>query len=114
MRNSAVVGSVTSPSSVIKLGVNWMYASIAFIKGELQKARMLRRCCWPTAVPILPGEVPMIAEGFLANEFLPQGRPPQSIAFLSAPGTERLYSGVTKKTASTAAIASFSARAGGG
>ena len=45
--------------------------SIEFISGELQKARMLRRCCWPTAVPILPGDVPITAEGFRAKLFLP-------------------------------------------
>ena len=36
------------------------------------------------------------------------------MAFFSAPGIERLYSGVTNRTASTAAIASFSAVASGG
>src|SRR5690242_7620951 len=95
-------------------GVNSMYASMAFMSGELQKARMLRRCCWATAVPILPGEVPMMAEGFRANEFFPHGRLAQSIAFLSAPGIDRLYSGVTKRTASTDAMASLSARPAGG
>ena len=47
---------------------------------------MLRSCCWATAVPIFPGEVPMTAEGLCAKEFLPEGRLAQSIAFLSAPG----------------------------
>src|SRR5215217_690139 len=95
-------------------GVNSMYASTAFIIGELQKERMLLRCCWPTAVPIFPGDVPIIADGLRANEFFPHGRLAQSIAFLSPPGIDRLYSGVTKRTASTEAIASFSARAAGG
>ena len=45
-----------------------MYASIEFIRGELQKARMLRRCCCATAVPIFPGDVPMTADGLRANE----------------------------------------------
>ena len=36
------------------------------------------------------------------------------MAFFSAPGIERLYSGVTNSTASTAASASLSALAGGG
>src|SRR3954468_5736879 len=114
LRNSAVESTVTSPSSVMRPGVNWMYASIAFICGELQKLRMLLRCCWAIAVPIAPGEVPMIADGLRANEFLPHGRLAQSIAFLRTPGMERLYSGVTKRTASTLAIASLSARAGAG
>src|SRR4029079_74801 len=95
-------------------GVNWMYASIAFICGELQKLRMLRRCCCPTAVPILPGDVPMVADGLRLKEFFPHGLLAQSIAFFSAPGTERLYSGVTKITASTWSIASLRARAGAG
>src|SRR5688500_8183522 len=95
-------------------GVNSMYASTAFICGELQKLRMLLRCCCPTAVPIFPGDVPIVAEGLRWNEFLPHGRLAQSMAFLSPPGIDRLYSGVTNTTASTAAIASFSARAGAG
>src|SRR6476661_5224803 len=95
-------------------GVNSMYASIAFISGELQKAMMLRRCCCATAVPILPGEVPMMPDGLRAKELVPQGRLAQSIAFFSPPGIDRLYSGVTNSTASTDAIALLSAFAGGG
>jgi hypothetical protein len=80
----------------------------------LQKLRMLLRCCWATAVASFPGDVPIVADGLRANEFLPHGRLAQSIAFLSAPGIERLYTGVTNRTASPPAIASWSARAGGG
>jgi hypothetical protein len=83
-------------------------------RGELQKLRMLRRCCCATAVPILPGDVPMTADGLRANEFLPYGRHAQSIAFFNAPGMDRLYSGVTNNTASTAAIAFLNAVATGG
>src|SRR5688500_3098569 len=93
----------------MRFGVNSMYASMALNIGELQKAMMLRTCCWPTAVPILPGDVPITADGFRAKEFFPHGRLAQSMAFFSAPGMERLYSGVTKSTASTAAMASLSA-----
>ena len=75
---------------------------------------MLRRCCCATAVLILPGDVPMTADGLRANEFLPYGRLAQSIAFFNAPGMDRLYSGVTNNTASTAAIASLNAVATGG
>jgi hypothetical protein len=49
-----------------------------------------------------------------SNEFCPHGREAQSIAFFSAPGMERLYSGVTNRIASADRIASFSARASGG
>ena len=44
-------------------------ASMEFISRELQNARMLRGCCWPTAVPIFPGDVPITPEGFRVNEF---------------------------------------------
>jgi hypothetical protein len=84
------------------------------MSGELQKARMLRRCCCPTAVPILPGEAPITADGFLVNAFWPYRLLAQSIAFFSAPGMDRLYSGVTKRTASTATIAFLNSVATGG
>jgi hypothetical protein len=61
-----------------------------------------------------PGEVPITPVGLRANEFLPQGRLAQSMAFFSPPGIERLYSGVTKSTASTSAMDCLSARATGG
>jgi len=50
-----------------------------------------------TAVPMLPGEAPMMPVGLRANELAPQGREPQSMAFFSAPGMDRLYSGDTKR-----------------
>ena len=59
-------------------------------------------------------EVTMTADGLRAKAFFPYGRLAQSIAFFSPPGIERLYSGVTNNTASTAAIASFKAAATGG
>ena len=55
-----------------------------------------------TAVPMLPGEAPMIPVGLRANELVPQGREPQSMAFFSAPGMDRLYSGETKRMPSEA------------
>ena len=85
--------SVTSPSAVIRPGLNWMYASTLFISGELQKHSTPRRLLCATAVPIEPGDVPITPDGFRANEFLPQGRLAQSIAFFRPPGIERLYSG---------------------
>jgi hypothetical protein len=56
------------------------------------------------AVPIWPTEAPITAAGMWSKEFCPHGRDAQSIAFFNAPGIERLYSGVTKRIASTAAI----------
>src|SRR5215207_3628615 len=67
-----------------------------------------------TAVPMLPGDAPMIPVGFRAKELVPQGREPQSMAFLSGPGMERLYSGEMKRIPSEASMASLRARAAGG
>lgn len=61
-----------------------------------------------------PSEVLMIVDGFHVNEFPPWGRRARSMTFLSAPGIERLYSGVTAITASTPAKASLNAFATGG
>ena len=55
-------------------------------------------------MPIAPGDVPITAAGLREKELLPYGRLAQSMAFFKQPGMERLYSGVTKSTASTAAI----------
>ena len=91
-----------------------MYASGAFICGELQKPSMLRRCCCATAVPIAPGDVPITADGLRVNEFLPHGRLAQSIAFFSPPGIDRLYSGRHEQHGVDAAIASLAPCATGG
>ncbi len=66
-------------------------------------ASMARRCCWAMAVPAAPTEAPMTPAGLPGQELWPQGREPWSMAFLRGAGTERLYSGVTKMTASAAA-----------
>ncbi|MGY3319103.1 hypothetical protein ACVWYS_003804 [Arthrobacter sp. TE12231] len=58
-----------------------------------------------TAVPMPPGEAPMIPVGLREKELVPEGRDPQSMAFLSAPGMDRLYSGETNRMPSDAAIA---------
>ena len=50
--------------------------------------------------PMTPGERLRIAPGLPFHALLPYGRDATSIAFLSTPGTERLYSGVTNSTAS--------------
>jgi hypothetical protein len=67
-----------------------------------------------TAVPILPIDAPAMPVGFRANAFVPQGREPQSMAFLSAPGIDRLYSGDTNRIPSDPSIAALSARASAG
>jgi hypothetical protein len=88
-----------------------MYASTEFMSGELQNAITPRRLCCASAVPIGPIDAPMIADGLRAKEFSPQGRLAQSMSFLSPPGMERLYSGVTKRIASLSAIAFLNVRA---
>src|SRR5262245_8297157 len=39
-----------------------------------------RRCCCAKALPIAPGEVPVMKVGLPVQEFLPHGRAPQSMA----------------------------------
>jgi hypothetical protein len=56
----------------------------------------------------------MTAAGRWSNEFCPHGREAQSMAFFRAPGMDRLYSGVTNRTASAAAIDALRVRASGG
>ena len=48
------------------------------------------------------GEVPVTAAGFPAHEFWPEGRVPQSMAFLSRAGIDRLCSGAKIRKASAA------------
>jgi hypothetical protein len=63
---------------------------------------------------MLPGEAPMIAVGLRANELRLRGRDPQSIAFFSAPGIERLYSGETIRMPSADSTAALKSSAGCG
>ena len=51
----------------------------------------------------------MTAAGLPGQEFLPQGRAPQSMAFLSTAGIERLCSGVTNSRASDLGDVGFEA-----
>ena len=60
-----------------------------------------------TAVPIPPGDAPMMPVGLRANEFFPHGRDAQSMAFFSAPGIDRLYSGETISRPSDASMSSL-------
>ena len=61
-----------------------------------------------------PPEVPMTAAGLPGQEVLPQGRAPQSMAFLSTAGIERLCSGVTNRRASEASISALKRATGAG
>jgi len=54
----------------------------------------------------------MTATGLFLKALVAIGREPQSRAFLRAPGTDELYSGVAKKTASTSRTSSRNASTG--
>ena len=56
----------------------------------------------------------MIAAGFPRSGVLAGGREAQSMAFLSTPGTPKLYSGVTTRSASASRMAVFRAATGSG
>ncbi|VTR76666.1 hypothetical protein CHMI_01428 [Cellulomonas hominis] len=106
--------SCTAPPGPNTAGSKWTYASGEFSCGASRKLSTLRIEDCITAVPIFPMDAPMMPVGFRANEFVPQGRDPQSIAFFSAPGIDRLYSGDTNRMPSADSTASFRARASGG
>ena len=67
----------------------------------------VRKFACASAVPIAPGEVPVMKPGLPGQTLLPHGRAPQSMAFLSAVGIDRLCSGVTINTPSALAISSL-------
>ena len=92
----AVLSSVTVPSSSIRPRLEGGYRSRRRISRTPCAPRIWRRCCCASAVPIAPGEVPVTAASLAGPEFLPHGRAPQSMAFFSTAGIERLCSGVTK------------------
>ncbi len=66
------------------------------------------------AVEMAPPEVPVTATGLPGQEVLPQGRAPQSMAFLSTAGIERLCSGVTNSRASEASTSALKRATGAG
>src|SRR5580693_10615496 len=76
--------------------------------------RICLRCCCPTAVPMAPGDVPVMATGLSRQTFSVTGLEPQSIAFLRTAGSDLLNSGMTMKTASARRISSVNLRTGSG
>ena len=56
----------------------------------------------------------MMAAGLPGQEVLPQGRAPQSMAFFSTAGIERLCSGVTNSRASEASTSALKRATGAG
>src|SRR5579859_168195 len=69
-------------------------------------ASTLRSSAWAQTAPNAPMLAPTTATGLFRSGFVASGREAQSIAFLSWPGTEWLYSGVAMRIASAPAIAS--------
>ena len=78
-----------------------------------RKTIMRRKSYWTRPPPSGPGEADWIAIGFPAKGWFGR-RDTQSMAFLSPPGREKLYSGVQKITPSAARIASAKALTGAG
>jgi hypothetical protein len=66
-----------------------------------------RKCVCAMAAPSAPGDAPVMAAGFRSTSFDHTAGRPQSIAFLSKAGMERLCSGVTNSSASAAAISAL-------
>jgi hypothetical protein len=76
---------------------------------ELVNSKAWRSWLWPRAVPVWPGEAPMIPTGLPLSAAFEGGREAQSTAFFMTPGTPWLYSGVTNSTPSAARIAALNA-----
>src|SRR5204863_8579667 len=69
-----------------------------------RKTIMRRKSYWTRPPPSGPGEADWIAIGLPAKGWFGR-RETQSMAFLSPPGSEKLYSGVQKMSPSAAGIA---------
>ena len=82
--------------------VPMMMADLAAARPLIQAGRLRA-----IAVPAAPGEVPITAAGLPSKALSPYGREAVSMAFLSTPGMERLYSAVTNSSASAWRIAAF-------
>src|SRR3954469_16241766 len=82
------------------------YAPEAFI--------VLRTSACAQTAPNRPVLAPMTAVGLERRTFSGNGRDAQSIAFLSEPGSEALYSGVAISSASAPSTAAKNARTGSG
>jgi hypothetical protein len=66
--------------------------------------RIFRSSAWAQVAPKSPVDAPDDATGLLRRTLVAIGREIQSRAFLSAPGTDALYSGVANRTALAPAI----------
>src|SRR5262249_4032923 len=101
--------STSSPCSSKRMNASGTSTSGCSITFARENSTAARRCSCARAVPPRPVEAPMIATGLPVSGDASAGREAQSIAFLSTPGTPRLYSGVAIRTASASRIASLRA-----
>src|SRR4051794_16848294 len=95
-----------SPS---KASSAWPIGSSRSITRAPSAASTLRASACAQTAPNRPVEAPTTAAGLLRSGDSAIGREIQSSAFLSCPGSERLYSGVATSTASASSIAARSA-----
>ena len=77
-------------------------------------ASTLRSSACAQTAPNAPVLAPTTATGLFRSTFVASGRDAQSSAFFSWPGTDELYSGVAKRSASAPAIASRKRATAGG
>ena len=77
-------------------------------------AQHLASSAWAHTAPNSPVLAPITATGLSRSALSGKGREAQSIAFLSTPGIEALYSGVAISSASAAAIARAGPRTAAG
>ena len=99
MRNLRLPSLMSGPLLSNSLLAPPTWASGWAIEGAFRKTSY--RWMWWLAPkpPMAPGDALMIAVGFLSHTLLPSGREPTSSVFFSVAGTDRLYSGVTNRTA---------------
>src|SRR5919201_1973262 len=98
--------STSSPSSSKRVGA-WPNATSASTTRAPVALSALRSSACAQTAPNAPVLAPTTATGLFRSTFVASGREAQSIAFLSWPGMDALYSGVANSTASALAIASF-------
>src|SRR5438105_2960358 len=104
-RPARISSSVNSPSSkrVWACGTGSSTSSTR----APSAARTLRSSACAQAAPKAPVLAPTTATGLFRSMFVSTGREIQSTPFFKSPGSDPLYSGVAKSTASAFAIAAF-------
>ena len=107
-RGSASVPSSANAESAMPTG------SSASSTSAPEAFSVLRTSACAQTAPNRPVLAPITAHGFSRSTLSGNGREAQSIAFLSAPGSDALYSGVAISSASAPSIASRNSRTASG